>query len=232
MMPTPRRNQNVVHPASRLRDSARLLDELLHDRQADAGATQGTIARLLHPVEALPDVGQVVGRDPRTGVGDLDRDTDSVGAPRGFDEHPAARGRVPHSVLEEVAQDLGELVRAAPNDQGVVDRDGQVDGVARQRRGHEIGGGAHDRRQLDRAGDGALALAAGEDVERRGEAGEPVHLLAERVEGGGVRRQDSVAERLQVALQVRERSPELVGGVHHELPGDVSCSASRSAIAL
>ena len=60
-------------------------------------------------------------------------------------------------------------------------------------------------------------MGAGEEIERGGESRQAVDLLAEGIERRRVRRQDAVAERLEVALQVRERGPQLVRGVDDEL---------------
>src|SRR3954452_24634777 len=64
------------------------LDDLLHDRQADARSTVLAVARLVHAVEPLEDVGQVLCRDPVAAVADADEDV--CVAPFGADADPAA----------------------------------------------------------------------------------------------------------------------------------------------
>ncbi len=59
-----------------------------------------------------------------------------------------------------------------------------------------------------------------EHVEARREPGQPVDLLAQRVERGGIRGEHAVAQRLEIALQVGERRPQLVRGVDDELAAD------------
>jgi hypothetical protein len=56
-------------------------------------------------------VGQILRRDALAGV--RDRDEDVVRAALGADGDAAAGRRIPDGVLEEVADDLGELVGVA-----------------------------------------------------------------------------------------------------------------------
>jgi hypothetical protein len=44
------------------------LDQLLHQRQPDAAALEGSSARSLHAAETLEQVRQLSGRDARAGV--------------------------------------------------------------------------------------------------------------------------------------------------------------------
>ena len=64
-------------------------DELLDDRQADARPAVGPVARLVDPVEALEDVGQVRGRDPVAGVDTLTSTSRPALGPDGTRPRPA-----------------------------------------------------------------------------------------------------------------------------------------------
>ena len=49
------------------------LDQVLDDREPQAGAAEFAASRLVDAVEPLEDAGQVVAGDADSGVGDLDR---------------------------------------------------------------------------------------------------------------------------------------------------------------
>ena len=85
------------------------LDELLDDREADAGTAARPVARLLDAIEALEDAVEVGRRDAVAGV--RDRDEEIGWSTFGTDRDGAAGRRVPGRVRQKVGEDLGELVR-------------------------------------------------------------------------------------------------------------------------
>ena len=98
-----RLNQNVVRPAFRggADATAGLLDEPLHDGQADARATGRTITRLFDAVEPFPHPRQLIRRYFRARVGDPDGRPRCVSANADqLDRDRAAGGRIAHGVLE------------------------------------------------------------------------------------------------------------------------------------
>ncbi len=60
-------------------------------------------------------------------------------------------------------------------------------------------------------------VALGERVERARQPDQALGLLVQRLVGRAVGRDDAVAQRLEVALQVGQRRPQLVGGVGDEV---------------
>ena len=61
-----------AQPAMDLDRSAHLLDGVLDDGQAEAGAAQGARARLIDAIKALEDARQVFGGNADAGVADED----------------------------------------------------------------------------------------------------------------------------------------------------------------
>ena len=60
-------------------------------------------------------------------------------------------------------------------------------------------------------------FAFGQCVERARQSDQPIGFLPERLVGRGIGRDDAVAQRLEIALQVRQRRPQLVSRVRDEL---------------
>src|SRR5207302_5405143 len=89
-------------------------DEVLHDRQPEAGPAELTGAGAVDPVEALGDAGQVGGRDADPGIRDPDLDQRGPDAARTHRDAAAGR-RVLHAVVDEVDEDLGEPVAVGPD---------------------------------------------------------------------------------------------------------------------
>src|SRR5437588_11290201 len=85
------------------------LYELLDDRQPDAVSAADSVARLLHPIEALEDVRQVALWDGIAGIGDGYQHITRAGLCR--HGHRAAGGGVARRVLQQVGEDLRQLIR-------------------------------------------------------------------------------------------------------------------------
>src|SRR5205823_3159009 len=122
-------------------------------------------------------------------------------------------------ILEEIREHLGEVIGIGQRSQTR-----RYAYIESDRSTLERGRGEIDRRRdgtidvdlLDPGGP-SVGTALGQEIEGAREANEPVHLFAQRGEGLPARRHDTVAERLEVALQVRQRRPQLVGGVGDEV---------------
>src|ERR1700736_1616177 len=77
------------------------LDDLLNDREAQAGPGYRLGGAAPHPAEALEDVADFVRRDAETGVGDADEGKSALRAGRERDS--AAIRRVLDRVVDQVA---------------------------------------------------------------------------------------------------------------------------------
>src|SRR6266849_3483700 len=84
------------------------LDDLLNDREAQAGPGYRLGGAAADPPEAFEDMLDLVRRDAQPGVGDADERKTAVGA--GRQRHRPAIGRVLDRIVDEVAQDLDETV--------------------------------------------------------------------------------------------------------------------------
>ena len=132
--------------------------------------------------------------------------------------HLAALRRVPHGVLEQVGEDLREVVRIRARGEPVRDADGERDALAFEAGQRELDGHLDRLPEIDRLERRvSVTVADRELVERAREPDEPVRLLAERGERLRGRRNDAVAQRLEVSDQVGERRAQLVSGVRDEL---------------
>src|SRR3954468_1901974 len=192
-------------------------DELLDDREPDPGAASASVARFLHPVEALEDVWQVVGGNGLAGV--RHRHDDVVATTLGRDGDRASGLRVADGVLEQVRQDLGETVRVGAGGDRSRDLGTKLEACRRSARSGEIDGRPDRVREIDLTLGrlGRARIARGELVERSRQPDETVRLLPQRFEGRPVRRDHAVAEGLEIALQVGQGRPELVRCVGDEL---------------
>ena len=81
-------------------------DDVLDYGQAEAGATELARAALVHDVETLEQPGQVLGRDARAGVADLDDRFATVAAEGEFDFSLVG---VFDGIVEQVDEDLLQL---------------------------------------------------------------------------------------------------------------------------
>ena len=132
---------------------------------------------------------------------------------------PPAR-RVARRVREQVGQHLGQVVGVRPRRQLV--RDLERDHRARRARataapGRPPSGPPPRGRSRSQRGGADGGVAFGQRVERTRQPDQPIGLLVERLVGRPVRRDDAVAQRLEIALQVRQRRAELVRGVGDEV---------------
>ena len=93
------------------------LDEVFDDRQTEARAPLLPGSARIDTVEPLENAPQVVGRDPRTGIGYPDHGT-RAGAV-GTDANPASRRGVSQSVVEQVREDLTQRFGVSFNGRGV-----------------------------------------------------------------------------------------------------------------
>ena len=194
------------------------VDDRLHDRQAEpeavapVAAAGGNRAASVEPGERLHELADLLARDDRAGVRDLQRRLAvTKSGPRG---HPAVRVVVADRVLDQV--------RDEPLDHRRVARRGRVTELGvhldpvRGHRAHDLGG---HLAQVDRGTLLEPALAAGERQQRLDQA----LLLLARGEHAPARlaqrldRRIGIAERHldQRALE-RDRRPQLVRGVGDE----------------
>src|SRR4051794_27543560 len=98
------------------------LDQLLDDRQTDTRAATCGVARFLDAVEAFEHAPEVIGWDAVAGVGDRDQE---VGRPALRTNGDAATWRcVAGRVRQEVAKDLGKVIRVGPRGEGPWHGDG------------------------------------------------------------------------------------------------------------
>ena len=109
------RTSKVVPRPSSLVDrdlAAVVLGDVAHDRQAEPGAAGLARARLVDPVEAFEDPGQVALRDARSPVSATrSRTPPSFG--RDSHVHVTPRRRVPDRVVDQVADQQREVARGA-----------------------------------------------------------------------------------------------------------------------
>ncbi len=186
------------------------LHQLAHDRQAQASAAGRAGTRAVGTVEALEDVRQVLGGDAAAGVahGDLDLPTQ-----RPARDDDLAGHRVCERVGEQVTQHLADPARIGAHRRQVrrqvgPQRDaghGRARLGPRDRAGDDAGEvcGRHLHRQL--AGLGQRQL-----LEIVDQVAQQQRLLVERFDDGRRRCRDAVAQRLEVAAQVRQRRAQLV----------------------
>ena len=194
------------------------LDQAARDREAEPCAARGA-GRVPTP-EAFEHALACLRVDPLAGV--LDRDAHLV-VP-GLDAHRdrAVRGRVPQCVREQVHQDPLQLLRREAGRDVVVDLGREPD-VPRPCFGFHAPQAARDDRcdgqtvKLERQ---CARVDASELEQVVDEQGERVHLLAEHGHEL-VRRAESILERFQHRLHVRERRPEIVARPGHELTARV-----------
>ena len=84
------------------------LDEFLNDRQAEPRATARASARLVHAIETLEDMRQMIGGHAFTRIRHAQHDPPIL--------HPSIKGddasfrRVPNGVADEVGQDLPQAI--------------------------------------------------------------------------------------------------------------------------
>src|SRR5262249_23586324 len=85
-----------IHLALEPEAPARLLDQGLHDRQAEAGALLAPRMRIVGLAERLQHLGDVLGRDPDAAIGDGELHLIAVLARR--EQHAAALRRELHRI--------------------------------------------------------------------------------------------------------------------------------------
>ena len=96
------------------------LDQVLDDREAQAGPAELAAPRLVDAVEPLEDAGQVVAGDADPGVGDLDaRSRRSM--TRATDADRAVLGRVLDGVVDQVVDDLADGLLVGQDQRAVVE---------------------------------------------------------------------------------------------------------------
>ena len=97
--------------ASHLDLAADRLDEMLHNRESQAGAAKFAAARFVYAIEPFKNTRQVVARDSDPGVGNFD--PGGVVAGGTIDAHRPAFGCVLDRVVDQVVDDLadGFLIR-------------------------------------------------------------------------------------------------------------------------
>src|SRR5262249_17258230 len=91
-------------------------DDAAADGEAEAGASRGAVAGGIDAVEALRQVGEVLGRDPFTRVLHARDDLPARGL-RGEADAAAFRG-VPHGVVHQVEEEAGEVIAVAAGSEG------------------------------------------------------------------------------------------------------------------
>src|SRR4029077_12911232 len=82
------------------------LDQVLDDREAQAGPPQLPAPRLVDAVEAFEDAGQVVAGDADPGVGDFQ--DDGVPPQAAADADGAELGGILDRVVDQVVEDLAD----------------------------------------------------------------------------------------------------------------------------
>ena len=196
------------------------------DGEAEPGAAQLARARLVDPVEALGDAGQVAPRDADARVGH--RHLDPVpGDQRSPDAHvPAARG-VLDRVVDQVDQDLDEpVVIGGDGDQARRHGAGEPDASARRPRpddGHHRVDDLVERGRRQRQRD-PPELDVRQLGEVADEAPEPLGVAKDDLEEfPRVLRlfERPLEQGLEIAVNGGERRAELVGHVRHELGAHV-----------
>ena len=65
-----RKDRSLVDDALSLDHAAMQLDQLVHEREPDAGALMRAPTRVRHPIEAFEDMRKRVGGNANAGVGD------------------------------------------------------------------------------------------------------------------------------------------------------------------
>ncbi len=183
--------------------------------ESDPGAAVVAVARGVGPVEPFEDMGQVLGEDALAGIGHRQRDA-PVGSHAGLDRHPATGRSMSQRVVEQVAQDLGQPVRVRPQRRQVLVRPpGQRHAlVVEPILGRGDRGGHHGvRRHRDRRDRGRAFFGLGQGTGIVGEPDQAVRLLAQHRNSLGVRSSHAVLDGLEVGLQNRNRSPDLMGKI-------------------
>src|SRR6266852_3066650 len=195
------------------------LDDLLNDREAQAGPGYRLGGAAADPPEAFEDMLDLVRRDAQPGVGDADERKTAVGA--GRQRHRPAIGRVLDRIVDEVAQDLDETVAISVDDREARIEIGlEVDDHGRRRRGpgHDVGEHLVDV-DLGQADAHPARLHAVEVEHVADQAVDPVRVI-EYVAAVGAylgRVEAAVADQLAEALDPGQRGPELVTDDGEEL---------------
>ena len=177
-------------------------------------------ARRVGPVEALEDVGDVVGRDARAVVGHADADDAPVAA--GGDRDDPADRAVDQRVGDHVADGAGEVARIRPGDRAGATSTSRL-GRPVAPRTVEGQGDVRDRgRQVDRRGPGLERRRLGprEVVDVGHHAAERRRRRACGLETGGVGRDDAVDHRLELGFEDGRRRRQIVGDVAGRPPAE------------
>ncbi len=209
---------NRAPPSARLTASIRppcRFDDPGRDRQAETGpATR----RALGSVEALEEMGQVLGSDPGSVILDDEGRAGAVGPD--LDADPSARRAVPDRVVDQDHDQLAQPGWVAGDDRGLridLDPDAAIRGRLAQGGGAVGGHVAEVERhalQLDRA-----RIGPGEEQEVLDDRGHVGHFVVDVLE----RRADRLDALRAVAQEVvdaapddRQRRPQLVACVGRE----------------
>ncbi len=189
----------------------------LDDCQSDAGASPPTVAGRVGAIEALEDVGQMLGGDAVAIVSHGENDfAGDVGDREG--DVPAGGG-VAQCVVEQVSQHLRQPlpIRPEPDRAAGVGAQGDVlGGIAVGDRGAD---GSCDLPGVDPPrGDGGVGVfGLGQGGGVGGEADQPTGLLAQHRDGRLVEAFHAVFHGFQVGLQHRHGRADFVGEVAEQL---------------
>ena len=129
---------------------------------------------------------------------------------------PAVR-RVARGIFQEIGHHLGDVVRPGDDHDVLVEARRNLDGTTPEGRRGELDRSRDDRAEIEWPWHGSLILCPGKDVEGGSEALQAVYLFPQGLHQLWRRFHHTVTKRLEIALQVGERRPQLVRGIHHEL---------------